>query len=350
MRDPGKVVLAFFASVVGTAFFLLAVARGPGEATSPGQVAGDAARLAELVRGTRLAAPGGSDPTQVTYTFGEGCGSYVGLALIAPRIRRSEDAGEETHLWFRAVPTAAQLLRNPDRPPLPAIALVRSDPASDLVPPGHPRRLFVSFSDGRTSARLGNLSGRADLAAGSVLGRGLAALTSLGPCGSSPDDVLTFAVLARLIRARLCGADGEESPCPPSGVTIYRDSRPFHYRIDVRPLGDEPGLAAFALELRRGPAGEMVDGTIRHLPRRSRLAQPVALALLPPRPSGGPGSPGGPAAPELVIDPLAGGPSAAALSVDFRQLLAGSAWSLGRKLPSGPDRPLPRQEATIPQP
>lgn len=196
MRNQTTTVALFTSLTTGVAFLLLAGHLGGPVPLSSEEVRADGQRLAGLAARTRIETPGTQRVVQITYTLGDDCGSYQGLALLSDWRPNGALAEPETQLGFTVELGARHLQRNPARPPLPFLALHRDPMSTDLVPAGHPRRFFVtvtsppegSGAEVPVSLRLGNVEGRPDLAAASALSWGLGALVRPVDCRLGPED------------------------------------------------------------------------------------------------------------------------------------------------------------------
>lgn len=330
MRRATTTVALFTSLVTGVAFLLVVAELGGPPSLAPEQVSADGHRLAALHARTRLETPGTSRLVQITYTFADRCGAYQGLALIGDRKLSGALAEPETLLAFLATPRPGRLPRGPSRPDLPALYLQRDPMGSDLVPPGDPRRLLVTLAPGpwsagesRVTVTLGNVAGRPDLEAASLVGLALGAVVRPHHCKLGPDDPWVLAMLARLVRARLCDGPGASRFCAASALTLYRDSRPMTYRLDVRGLGGDPRRAAFGLAVRIDEQGRLLTAEVRLLAAQSALDRRAVVSFTRPRAAGEP-SPAGEAGTELIYEP--GAKAAVPLTVDLAGLLAGTGW------------------------
>jgi hypothetical protein len=298
MRSPTATVLAFFSLVVGGAFLLLAGHLGESLTRSPAEVEADAGRLAELVRRTRLEAPGLPAPAQVTYTF---------------RHRPPEPGGRDPGTGDPARLHRRALGRRP-----------AAQPAADSPAGAHPDPPRSRLRPGAAGTPPAALPQAAHL--GRRRTGSLAPLARPGGGELPAEDFRVLALLARLVRARICPPRPPGGPCLDTAVTLYRDERPARYRLEVRALGEDLGMAAFLLAIRRGPGRILADGDLLYLPRRSSLALPVTLSLLPPRPTGEAPSAADPGAVELAVVPGPTPTAPVAARVDLQRLLGDTAW------------------------
>lgn len=331
MRHPTTTVALFASLVIGAAFLLVVSEVGRIPTLTSAEVRADAQRLQAMAARTRIDTPATGRLVQLTYTFVDRCGGYQGLALITDWKRSGAPAEPETLLGFVAVPGPERLPRGPARPPLPTLYFQRDPMATDLVPPGHPRRLLVSFApagweegEPRTSITLGNVAGQSDLAGAIIVDYALGPVVGPQHCKLAPEDPRVLAVLARLVRARLCDAPGSDRFCASSAVTLFRDARPGAYRLDVRALGADPRRAAFGLEVSRDRKGRLLAAEVRLLPDKSSLDRRAVLTFDRPRPAAAPLVAG--TSVELIYEPETQPESPAPVTVDLAALLAGTSW------------------------
>jgi hypothetical protein len=315
----------------------------PGFRGTPGQapaklaeddVLCDSTRLVGLIDRLGIEAPPASAPG-VNLSFTR-TGDFAGIAY------RDDGPGavagqEARHLAFSTNPEETTLLRNPARPQLLAVSLSRNPLNSDLVSAGGAGLLRLlldprlSPGGGPSSGLLAidNVTGPGGGSTDARPGRGLAALAS--PCHGklSERDVHVFRVLAKLVRARTEGAAATR-------LAIFRGQAPNRFRIDAYPQpsgGPATGWGRLAaeLEVTFGPGDELMDATLRLLPRCAPggardctdVARPTELFLV--RPAAG-GAAGGSAGPRVTSAALPTG-SGATSAVDFVELLAGTTWT-----------------------
>lgn len=287
-RSTRRSILALAATAVSIAALAALPAGAQTRTLTAEQVRCNGDQLAELAARTRVERPEGAGTKSigVSYTFASRFGDLSGLAYTQQFHRDGRVAGTpEHHLWFSGNSHEVRMLRNPARPPLPALSLTRNALNSDLVPAGNPDRFEVLIDPTLAGAnggstpvqgllRLDNLEGPAGLATSAKPGRGL-----LGIVGSCHDrftdaDVHVFALLAKTLRAFPFDAEGDSRD---SVMTIYRDaaSAPAGggtsaiYRIDVLPLGSGRGpelRASFTFEVEISDAGRLGHARLSALP------------------------------------------------------------------------------------
>lgn len=336
MRDPSRSIahrnstlgVLVFYSVLVTAALLLVLARGPqGPGLTPGQAEREAERLADLVRHTRVEAPGHEGPVHLTWSPAPG--GYRGLALLPQWRRDAADAGPEVHLAVRLSLDVPALLRNPARLPLHVATLHREPPASDLMEPGDRRRLSLALDPGGgpgagSAVAVDNVLGPSGKAADTGVGRAWAGLADPGPSRLAPQDLRVLAVLERTLRGRICDDLEAWSSCRATALTLARAHRRATYRLTL--LDPADALGAVSFELRATLDGErLLEGTLRPLPGAT-LTRPADLFVLPPRGSLDVVTPGDPG---LVIARFRPGDPASGerrWRIDFRTLLEGTEW------------------------
>jgi hypothetical protein len=252
--------------------------------------------------------------------------------------RDNRPAPPETQLWFR-VEAWTVLPRDPADEPPPTVVAVRDELGSDLVgttEAGHLRVVLVepAAGDGEQpiTLRLNNLAGtrRWPMARGEVpeLHR-LAAPAER--CGLTAEDLELLRVLARVVRARVCDdLDTAGSPCHDVALALYRDRIPDQFRLDLRTLGEQQGMLALALELRRDTTDQPLLMEYRVLPG-SDLSKPATLFFTRPSPAGEVLTDQGEGFHGLRYQPRAGAGSKAGSvdlrgKVEIRRLLEHTSW------------------------
>lgn len=326
-RNPTLGVLVFY-SVLATAALLLVLVRGSqGPGLTPGQADREAERLATLVRHTRVEAPGHEGPVHLTWTPAPG--GYRALALLPQWLRDAADAGPEVHLALRLTLEHPALLRNPARLPLPSATLHREPPASDLVEPGHPRRLSLVLApaggeDSGPVVAVDNVLGPSGRAAATAVGRAWAKLADPGSSRFEPEELRVLAVLRRTLRGRICDDLAVWSSCRDTALALSRGHGSATYRVTLMDPSGAPEAVPFELRLTSGDGGRPPKGTLRPLPGAT-LTRPANLFVLPPRGSLDVVTPGDPG---LVIARYRPGDPASGerWRIDFRTLLEGTEW------------------------
>lgn len=223
----------------------------------------DAARLSALAQRVSVDLPHGTKEASVVLSLTR-TGDFAGLAY-------SDQAGfasPEHLLAFSTNPEETTFLRNPGRPQLFSFSATRNDLSSDLVAPGSPDEIRLTFNPTLSAdPPPGNLLvlDNVRLPEGSPTaarpGRGLAEL--LVPChGKLTDaDVHIFRLLSRLLRIRVPGAMRYE-------LVLFRGVEPHSYRIDIWAYeagGSELGKIAAQVDVTYDSTGQLNRGTLRAL-------------------------------------------------------------------------------------
>lgn len=354
-------ILALAAAALSVAALPVVPATAQTRPLTSEQVRCNGDQLAALAARTRIARPGGGDSKSigVAYTFASRFGDLSGLAYTQQFFRDGQIAETpEHHLWFSGNSHEVKMLRNPARPPLPALGLTRNALNSDLVGAGHPDRFGVlidptlngpsggAASDGTPAQallHLDNLDGPTGRATTTKPGRGL--LGIVGSCHDrfSDADVHVFALLAKTLRAYPFDQRGESMD---SVMAIYRDesSEPAAggtaavYRIDVHSTdlrtGAEPRRASFTFEVEISAGGRLGNARLAALPAcggglTADCTDPGASAMLV---LSEPVVPGAfwsmtPATPSACTADLLGIPGCGSwVELGLEEILAGTAW------------------------
>ena len=249
------------------------------------QVACNGQQLAQLAARTRIERPGsGAAPKSigVAYTFASRFGDISGLAYTQQFFLDGQQAATpEHHLWFSSNSHEVKMLRNPARPPLPALSLTRNALNSDLVGSGHSDRFSVLINPTLSQQppraallHLDNFDGETGRATSAKPGRGLQEIVSSCHDRFTGADVHVFSLLAKTLRAFPFTADGDSRD---SAMVIYRDevSAPAAggtaptYRVDVFTLdanGANTQRAAFTFEVEISAAGRLGSARLSALP------------------------------------------------------------------------------------
>jgi hypothetical protein len=331
---PGRGALGFYAVLLTAAFLLLVHRLYSAHLLTSSDVVAYEGQLDGLRRRTRVVHLGDEDRVHLAWTLANRCGAYRGLALLTQWRRGLTDGEPETHLAFRLEVEPAGLPRNPRRGRLPVARLVRDDPASDLVPRGHPRRLEVQVERGdggeRPPLAIDNLAPPRGAALASAAARRLGFAVARH-CKPDALDVAVLTLLARTLRARLCAdLDAAEPQCLDTAVALYPDVHRGTYRVDLAALAaqgrPEPDVGRLRLRLR-------LSVTLEDRPRRGSLALlsetdlrlPAQVFVTAPKGAGADLSPDDPG---LVV--LRWDPASRALhgnrEIDFAALLSETNW------------------------
>lgn len=245
-----------------------------------------------------------------------GAGAPSGLAW-----RGGDPPGDEVQLAFTLIVEETELLDNPARPPLPAVHLVRVDPASDLTG-GEPRlavgldpTLDGDFSHPQATLAIDDRRTAAGRPADSGPGRGLGRLTETchRPLGEGDRHVLFL--LQRLVRAEAPGADRV-------AVSLYRTAPRNEFAVELAAWsgGTRTGHLEALLRIEWAETGPgrpaLAGGTLVPLSGDGDLELLLVRPATPDQPS------------EVIhrvpVPPPAGAPEP--LTVDWGELLAGTAW------------------------
>lgn len=264
------------------------------------QVRCNGEQLAELAARSRVVRPGGagSKSIGVAYTFASRFGDVSGLAYTQQFFRDGVRADTpEHHLWFSSNTHEVKMLRNPARPPLPALSLTRNALNSDLVGSGHPDRFELLIDptlNGTPPAQallhLDNLDGPAGRATSAKPGRGLEGIVASCHDRFTDADVHVFSLLAKTLRAFPFDAQGNSRD---SAMTIYRaegsaaagGGTSAVYQVDVFPLDARDERAAFTFEVEISAEGRLGGARLSALPvcsggQASGCTTPGASAML----------------------------------------------------------------------
>lgn len=324
--------LVFYAVLVTAALLVVLLRPLPDRGATRMELEKEGRRLAALVQGTSLEAPGTDGTLHVTWSPAPG--GYRGL-VVRPQWRRdAADAGPEAHLAVRLEIADPALLRSPERIPLPAATLYREPGASDLVPRKQPGRLILRVDPavGKTGGEaavdgsevaVDNVLRSSQGMAATAVGRGWSGLAAGGPSRIGPRELRALDLLRRILRVRICDDPAVWSTCRSTALTIAPGPRAATYRVTLTPLG-APGAVAFELEVTAGRARPK-RGTLRPLPGAS-LALAADLFVTPPKSSLEVVSAHDPG---LVVAGWRPGDQAwesRRWTIDFEALLAGSGW------------------------
>lgn len=275
--------------LAGLALFTLStpVAAQPVHPISAEQVDCSAGQLrAMLGRSAVLFGPGYDERTAMfLFSYGSAGGDLSGMALMEQQDLYGEQAGAERQLTFAIHPSDARLLRNPARPQLNTIYLVRDRLSSDLssLEESHAMALVVdptldplNNEDPFSLLIINNLTDEeGGVAADAKVGRGLQSILSRCSHAFTPADLHVFSVLARTLRFTASDAEGSGDFLHKL-VSIYRGAAadPISggaratYRIDVYPVVPKTDLGRVSLELLVDLAddGTLGEARLRVLP------------------------------------------------------------------------------------
>jgi hypothetical protein len=286
-----RAALAFYAAALTIVALALVQRAATTTLLSSRDVMAYAHKLDRLRAATRATGDDPRDRVQVTWTLASRCGDYRALALLAQWRREAADGEPETHLAARLdVERAGLPPRHPGRPPRPVWRLQRDDLASDLAGAGGGRRLELRLELPRGAAgepappalAIDNLAAPAGNPLASAADPAFA-FAAVPHCKASAADLRTLGALARLLRARVCGA-GSPAGCVDSALLLYPDVHAGRYRIEVLPLAGERGSLRLRLEV-TAEGISLQRGELSLLPE-SDLGAPAYLWVTPAKPPG----------------------------------------------------------------
>lgn len=316
-------------------------------ALTPAEVACNEAQVRVLLSHLAVTGPDGGNPARPTtllVSYSNRYGFYDGLLVANQQpLTATGSVPPEQILAFHLNPSIRELLLNPARDPLPQISLEREDTASSYVP-ANDSAAMVLYLD----PTIGQTGGAARLAINNFIlpavgqpyngalatstrpGRGLDTVLSLCHTEFTEFDRQVFSILERTLRAEMLGSGGDDLK-----IAIYRAGGPLTFRIDVFPTAVAfPGKVAFQLTVQATADGHLKSGQLAVLPLCQAGQQldctnstaGVRLWIFPPlfagaevRRVGEPGSV------SLTYQP--GQSLPASVSVDWEQLLGGTAWN-----------------------
>jgi hypothetical protein len=327
-------LLTFVSVTLGIALVLVVSRRPP---LTVDEVLKNGGQLAELAARTSVDAPGSEAAVTVTYTFDGACGDLVGVAVLNQWTRDNQPGPPESQLWFSLLVRERRWLRNPRRPALPAVHLVRQDATSDLVVPagggqGGPGAMTVTLHPAGTSSAtvppaalaVNNLRGAGARSSDQARHWGLAGHAASVHCKLGPRDLELFVLLARIARVRICDdPDAAGSRCYDGSLTLYRAAPEGRYWLEVRGLGRELGMLAYLLEVGYN-RGALWRGEVRVIHQRTDLERAADLFFIHPREPGALLTPADPGFRAVPYRP--GRRPGPAVEIDFQALLADTAW------------------------
>jgi hypothetical protein len=222
------------------------------------------------------------------FTFGAPSHDLAGLGLLEQSDRDGQVVGPERQLAFTVSPGRRRPLRNPERPELNSIVLLRDPLGSDLGFVEDPFAMAVVLDptvdplkneDPASLLVIDNIKPQeGGVPSDSKAGRALMAI--LGRCRNdfTAADLHAFDVLSRVVRAMVYTSS---HPDPGAGrmhklASIYRGEGAeaiaggvrATYRIDLYPVAGQGKLLRISLEMKidLGDDGALGDATLRVLP------------------------------------------------------------------------------------
>ena len=321
--------LLFLALVSTAATVVLLSSRAPGDLL-PTETFQDSYRLTGLAVRIHPTVRVGEGVSHVTLTFGDRCGTPLGLALVSQVGRSNQVAGPETQLWFTFDPTPV-LPRSPLADPEKVVTLLRYDAVSDLVDTGQPGLLELELSDlgvpapkGEAALRIDNLrgaSGRPQASRRLPSARDLAVGSH---CKLTARDLEALGLFARLLRARVCDdVEAASSRCHDTALVLFRTLEPDVYQADLRTPAASSGVLHWTLELSRDGLGRPAAVRVRAL-AHSSLGRSANLFFAPPRERGELFTGADPGFTVVRWDPAA--PNLEPQSVSLDAVLGGTRW------------------------
>lgn len=219
------------------------------------------------------------------FTYGSPTGDLAGMALMEQHDLEGRQAGPERQLTFAVTPSDARLLRNPARPQLNTIYLIRDRLSSDAsqLEDSHAMAVVVDptleplTNEDPFSLLIINNLGDQDggVGADAKVGRGLQAILTRCSHTFTRTDLHVFSVLARTLRATV--RDPEDSGSRIHKLaSIYRGAaaEPISggarttYRVDLFPVLPRQDLGRVSLEVQVDLTddGTLGDAHLRVLP------------------------------------------------------------------------------------
>jgi hypothetical protein len=319
------------------------------------QVTCNELQLASLL--SRISLQGVNDPQNnlsltLLVSYSNPFGFFDGLAVANQSPFTAANAGgntrAESFLAFSLNPSIRRTLLNPNRQPLEQVSLVREDTSSNLVGANANNALVVFLNPtlgggdnnpGRLEINnlqeTGNQCGlRRDSDIKPGRGLTLAGLTTACHTELTDFDRTVFEILQRTFRVQSPNNLAQDFE-----VAIFRSEEELTYRIDVYPVAANGAANAgkLALELTLIPngSGGIQTGSLRILPSCSSGLQTgcttsttaINVFMVPPVFGGSQIRLTGDVVAQLSFEPGAAPPAPA--SVDFGQLLDGTAWADG---------------------
>jgi len=222
------------------------------------------------------------------FTFGAPSRTVRGIGLMEQSDRSGAVNGPERQIAFELSPAWPRLQRNPTRPPLNAIYLLRDPLGSDLGAAEDPFAMAVVIDstadplhnqDPNTLLVIDNLTAReGGTASATKAGRALSALLDRCHSEFTAADLRVFDILSRVVRATIFPTHSTDPRALRMHklATIYRgeEAEPIaggvraSYRIDLYPVGDGTPARRVSLEVKieLGDDGRLGDATLRVLP------------------------------------------------------------------------------------
>jgi hypothetical protein len=219
------------------------------------------------------------------FTYGSPTGDLAGLAVMEQQDLAGDQAGPERQLAFALRPSDTKLQRNPTKPQMNTLFLVRDRVSSDLarLKDSHAMAVVVdptwdppNNENPFSLLIINNLTDQEGGTAGDAkVGRGLLSILSRCSHTFTPADLHIFSVLSRTLRFTAWdgASSGEQLH---KLVSIYRgaDAEPISggvratYRVDVLPVSPNRDLGRVSFEVLVDLAddGTLGEARVRVLP------------------------------------------------------------------------------------
>lgn len=279
----------------GLALFSLSPAAAqPVHALAAQQVDCAASQLRTMLgRSAILFGPGYDDRAAMfLFTYGSPAGDLAGVALMEQQDLAGDEAGPERQFTFALRPSDTKLVRNPTKPQMNTLFLVRDRVSSDLarLKDSHAMAVVVDPTwDPQNNENpfslliINNLTDQEGGTAGDAkTGRGLMSILSRCSHTFTKADLHIFSVLSRTLR--FTAWDGESpGEAVHKLVSIYRgtDADPISggvratYRVDVVPVSPDRDLGRVSYEVLVDLAddGTLGEARLRVLPACAATGQ-----------------------------------------------------------------------------
>lgn len=286
--SPGSAATGFLL-FAGLALFISPspAAAQPVHSLTEAQVDCEATQLrAILGRSAILFGPGYDDRAAMfLFSYGSGEGNLSGLGLMEQHDVEGNPAGPERQIAFAVEPSDAKLLRNPTRPRLNTMYLIRDRPSSDLaaLEDSHAMAVIVDPTndplhneDPFSLLIINNLTDEeGGTAADGKVGRGLQTIFKQCAHAFTPTDLHVFSVLARTLRFTAWDPESSGGRVHKL-VSIYRgaSAEPISggvrasYLVDVLPVqpNQDLGRVSFEVQIDLADNGTLGEARLRVLP------------------------------------------------------------------------------------
>ena len=258
----------------------------PVHSLTDAQVDCEATQLrAILGRSAILFGPGYDDRAAMfLFSYGSAAGNLSGLGLMEQHDVEGNPAGPERQIAFAVEPSDSKLLRNPTRPRLNTMYLIRDRPSSDLAALEDPHAMAVIVDptndplhndDPFSLLIINNLTDEeGGTAADGKVGRGLQGIFKQCTHAFTPTDLHVFSVLARTLRFTAWDPESSGGRVHKL-VGIYRGAaaEPISggvrasYLVDVLPVlpNQDLGRVSFEVQIDLADNGTLGEARLRVL-------------------------------------------------------------------------------------